>query len=143
MNIELGTNEIFLDGVIKSELNDYNQVMNSNTQCFVAAVEGKIVGMVIGRANTCICAVNKEEKLIELERLAVASHMRRLGIGRKLIEIVVKESNDMSVRIHLTMLFGNSNAERFYEDCGFYKTLTENKVSSRNGDRYTLIHYCR
>lgn len=157
VNVELGTNEIFLEGIIKSELNDFDKVMNSNSKCFVAAVEGKIVGMVIARANTCICSVNEEGKLIELERLAVVSHMRRLGIGRKLIETVAKESNAGPVRvpegnsvvfeerhrIHLTMISGNSKAERFYEDTGFHKTLTEKRVSSRNGDKYTLIHYCR
>ncbi|WBL25931.1 GNAT family N-acetyltransferase [Zunongwangia sp. HGR-M22] len=88
---------------------------NDNFKCFVADVDGKIVGMalVYFRFSTW------KGRTVHLEDLIVTESMRGTGLGGALYNQVVKYGYEHGVkRVEWVVSEGNKNAIEFYENTG-------------------------
>lgn len=98
--------------------------------CFVAEMQGEIVGMALiyYRFSTW------KGRSIHLEDLIVKDHLRNLGIGKALYTQVLKYAQEKNVRrVEWVVLNWNTNAINFYEKTGakvlkdWYIAQIENK----------------
>jgi amino-acid N-acetyltransferase len=83
--------------------------------CFVAVYQGKIVG--------CAALEIYSNKLAELRSLAVASEVRRLGIGKKLVTACV----ECAKKLEILEVMAITSSEEFFKACGFEFTLPGEK----------------
>jgi ribosomal protein S18 acetylase RimI-like enzyme len=82
--------------------------------CFIAEIQDKPVGFVIGEYKTI--QKFRPVKRSELESILVDKNYRGKGIGEKLLEEFTKWSKSMGMeRIVLSVVHDNSNAVNFYE----------------------------
>lgn len=83
--------------------------------CFLAEVDGKVVGM----ALTYLRFSTWKGKVVHLEDLIVRESMRGLGIGTALYKQVLKYAHELGVkRVNWEVLDWNTPAIRFYENSG-------------------------
>jgi GNAT superfamily N-acetyltransferase len=97
---------------------------NPAFECFVAEVEGAIVGIALFyyRYSTW------KGKTIHLEDLIVKEAYRGTGIGRALYDTVMKYAHDLNLkRVEWNVLDWNTPAVKFYESTGA-KILDDWKV---------------
>jgi ribosomal protein S18 acetylase RimI-like enzyme len=88
---------------------------NPAFKCFVAEVDGKVVGaaVVYNRFSTW------KGKILHLEDLIVNQNMRGLGIGSALLDEVVKYGHSLGVkRINWEVISWNEGAIKLYERKG-------------------------
>lgn len=93
--------------------------------CFVAVVDGEIVGYLAGgmRKPYSYRTVKVQS---ELENTLVKENFRGKGIGEKLFREFVKWSRKMGAeRITVSASFDNRNAIKFYKKVGFEDYATE------------------
>lgn len=76
--------------------------------CFLASLDGEVVGLV---------AADRADHGIELQSMFVAEPARGLGIGRALVDAVVRHAAGRSLR--LAVVQDNTDAQAVYERCGF------------------------
>lgn len=80
-----------------------------------------ILALVDGREAGCIALRNISENICEMKRLYVSDRYRGLGIGRKLITIIIEEALKMNYEyIRLDTLPIMKNAQALYISLGFY-----------------------
>jgi len=74
--------------------------------------QGKVLGFVL--------AYPDEEKTVDIEKFAVESGSRRLGIGTKLLNALAKRADDEGINeLHLGVFKTNNVAQAFYGSMGF------------------------
>lgn len=101
---------------------------------FVAELEGKVCGY----ANLRVIAGEGE-----IERIAVDSRFRRMGIGRKLMEKMEESARDAGVGdMTLEVRESNGQARKLYETCGF-KEEGRRKRYYRNPEEDAVIMWRR
>lgn len=80
-----------------------------------------ILALVNGKEAGCIALRNISEDICEMKRLYVRDCYRGLGIGKKLITIVIQEALKMNYQyIRLDTLPMMKNAQALYKSLGFY-----------------------
>jgi [ribosomal protein S18]-alanine N-acetyltransferase len=72
---------------------------------------------------------------VDIHNLAVDSAFRRCGIGRALLQRVVRQAKDRgSIRVTLEVRRSNTGAQRLYESVGFLTTGIRKGYYSDNGE---------
>lgn len=80
-----------------------------------------ILASVEGKAAGCIALRKLSEEICEMKRLYVRDAYRGLGIGKQLIELLIKEAESLNYRyIRLDTLPAMKDAQRLYLSYGFY-----------------------
>ncbi|MEA4825903.1 MAG: GNAT family N-acetyltransferase [Clostridium sp.] len=80
-----------------------------------------ILALVDGKEAGCIALRNISEDICEMKRLYVRDCYRGLGIGKRLITIVIQEALKMNYQyIRLDTLPMMKNAQALYKSLGFY-----------------------
>lgn len=80
-----------------------------------------ILALVDGEEAGCIALRNISENICEMKRLYVRDCYRGLGIGRKLINIIIEEALKMNYQyIRLDTLSTMKSAQELYLASGFY-----------------------
>ncbi|MGY0374599.1 GNAT family N-acetyltransferase [Clostridium sp. JNZ J1-5] len=80
-----------------------------------------ILALVDGKEAGCIALRNISEDICEMKRLYVRDCYRGLGIGKKLITIVIQEALKINYQyIRLDTLPMMKNAQALYKSLGFY-----------------------
>lgn len=80
-----------------------------------------ILELVDGKEAGCIALRNISEDICEMKRLYVRDCYRGLGIGKRLITIVIQEALKMNYQyIRLDTLPMMKNAQALYKSLGFY-----------------------
>lgn len=92
-----------------------SELRTLSDDCYRAIVDGEIVG--------CAALEVYSRKLAEIRSLAVASHARRIGIGRKLVEACVEEAR----RQKILEVMAITSFEEFFKACGFDFTMPGEK----------------
>lgn len=92
-----------------------------NEACFVAELEGKVVGFVWSKAQSPPqIPAFIQEPLQVVGDLVVHAGARRRGVGRALVEHVLGWGRARGLRqVQLTVFARNESANRFYEQLGF------------------------
>lgn len=80
-----------------------------------------ILALVDGKEAGCIALRKISENICEMKRLYVRDYYRGLGIGKKLITIVIEEASKMNYEfIRLDTLPTMKDAQTLYTSLGFY-----------------------
>ncbi|GAA0081534.1 MULTISPECIES: GNAT family N-acetyltransferase [Clostridium] len=80
-----------------------------------------ILALVDGKEAGCIALRNISENICEMKRLYVRDCYRGLGIGKKLITIIIEEASKMNYQhIRLDTLPTMKSAQALYTSLGFY-----------------------
>lgn len=80
-----------------------------------------ILAMVDDQPAGCVALRRRAEETCEMKRLYVNSSFRGLGLGKQLVEHVIREAEVRRYRyIRLATLPEMANAQRLYEAFGFY-----------------------
>ncbi len=94
--------------------------------CFVAEVQGEMVGYLAGGIIKESYSGRTIKKISELENMIVGESSRGKGIGEKLIREFIKWSKERGAeRIKVSAYSGNHDAIRFYEKVGFVPNITD------------------
>jgi len=97
---------------------------------YVAEILGKVVGYVIGYVS---------DDIGEFDSLAVDSHFRHLGIGRRLTERVIEDFRKKGVKMcSLEVRTTNESAIHFYKSRGFEIVDTLKKYYDDGGDAFLM-----
>lgn len=109
-----------------------NRISEKDGVCFVAEVDGKVVGYLIG-AMIEPYTYRKIKKQSELENTLVKEEFRGRGIGEKLFEEFVKWSKEHGAeRIKVSASADNFGAIKFYQRVGFKPYATELEYEINN-----------
>lgn len=81
---------------------------------FSRTLVARSAGVVVGY----VCRWRLEDE-IQILNVAVAPEMRRRGVGRALVEAVLREADDAGLDVSLEVAVGNDAAVRLYEALGF------------------------
>ena len=118
--IEKGLSEHwgFLDSTKNPDLNDI-----AYTYCddifLVAWLEDQIIGTG--------ALLRRSKQVGQIVRMSVANHVRRQGIGREILKVLVSGAKDLNYNeIILETTQSWQGAIHFYEDCGFRLTHYKN-----------------
>lgn len=80
-----------------------------------------ILAVVDGKAAGCIALRKISEGICEMKRLYIRNDYRGLGIGKKLIEMILKEASKLNYNyIRLDTLPNMKSAQNLYISFGFY-----------------------
>ena len=99
---------------------------NGEQQILVAVSAGEMVGYIHVLIKSAAPAEHRfERRYAEIDTICVLPAMRRLGIGRKLIEAALSWSESMGVHDHQIAVHEfNSAARILYEQIGFVPSVT-------------------
>lgn len=100
--------------------------------CFVAEFEGVVVGYIAGRVNKEIVSFDTILRG-ELENMYVEEGARSRGVGKTLVREFLKWAKTKGAKSMIVeAYFGNGNAIKFYEACGFnnFAVKLETKLES-------------
>ena len=81
---------------------------------FVAVVDGKVVG--------CASLAILDRELAEIRSLVVGQSVKRLGVGKLLVEQIIKETK----RLEINKLISLTYQVEFFQKCGFEVTVKDN-----------------
>jgi len=108
------------------DLKHLENQFNQGHQFFVAEVEGKQIGFIGIEPN------HPEKGITKIHKIYILPSMQGLGIGKKLIELVI----DLSIQSNISALQLNvnrfNNAVHFYKSQGF-EILYEENIDIGNG----------
>lgn len=80
-----------------------------------------IMAFINNQAGGCVAIRKIEENICEIKRLYVREDYRGLGIGRSLLDIIIKEASKLDYRsIRLDTLPTMKKAQALYRSFGFY-----------------------
>ncbi len=86
----------------------------------MAKINSEIVGFI---SLNIRLDIQIQEKIGQIEELVVKEQQRRLGIGKKLMQAVMKEAKKQKcAEIHLTSNMKRKSAHKFYKKLGFKST---------------------
>ena len=110
------------EGIAKDVVhqNSRNALTNPNSYILVAETEGKVIGFISFMTRKTIihsglCGL--------IDELVVSKRYHRKGVGKELINTVVKECRKLRCcEVELSTEFTNVNAREFYKHCGFEET---------------------
>jgi putative acetyltransferase len=112
---------------------NYLQVPNGHWWVAVSSDDNRVLGHVAALplhlgdpSYYSQVPVEQRDHICELRRMAVASNAQRLGVGSKLVSILIDFAREKGYRqIHLTTLRSMKKACAFYEKYGFVKGRIE------------------
>lgn len=81
---------------------------------FVAVVDGKVAG--------CASLAILDRELAEIRSLVVSQSVTRLGVGKLLVEQIIKETK----RLEINKLISLTYQVEFFKKCGFEVTVKDN-----------------
>lgn len=90
---------------------------------YIAKVDGKVVGV--------LRVVREGAKVFKIERMVTLQESRKLGVGRQLLAYVLSELRIQGAE--KIWMQAQSQAQGFYEKCGFVSTSSEY-------DLYGILH---
>jgi ribosomal protein S18 acetylase RimI-like enzyme len=106
-----------LDNFYSSKINSKRYIRKVIKQILVAELEGKIVGFIIFRIKKHPAY---SEKITHISDLYVDEKYRKLGIGKKLVEEIIKLSKSKKVKyITITVHCKNEIGLKFWKKLGF------------------------
>jgi len=80
-----------------------------------------VLALVDGKAAGCVALRKNSETICEMKRLYVRNQYRGLGIGKKLVNIVIEHASKMNYQyIRLDTLPTMKEAQSLYTSLGFY-----------------------
>lgn len=80
-----------------------------------------ILAKVDGKAAGCVALRNISDDICEMKRLFVRQTYRRLGIGKKLVDMIIEEGRRLGYGyIRLDTLASMKRAVELYQSVGFY-----------------------
>ncbi|HHU31952.1 MAG TPA: GNAT family N-acetyltransferase [Clostridia bacterium] len=80
-----------------------------------------ILALVDGKAAGCVALHKLSENICEMKRLYVRAQYRGLGIGKKLVNIIIEYASKMNYQyIRLDTLPTMKSAQALYSSLGFY-----------------------
>lgn len=102
-----------------------NKICGKDGVCFVAEVDGAVVGYLAGGMIEPYSYRNIKKES-ELENTLVKEEFRGHGIGEKLFQEFIEGSKEQSAeKIKVSASAGNSRAIKFYQNVGFVPYATE------------------
>lgn len=115
--------------------NLYREVLKGNALCFVAEEDGHVVGLCDVHSNRPGSEVGHVATL----GIAVAKEYRNRGIGRSLLEAMIKACRGKFEVITLDVFSSNARAYELYRKIGFRENGKLDKAIKRNGRYYSEI----
>ena len=96
----------------------YARITEENRFCFVAEIDGMIVGYATGSILPTLAW--RPVKRLEMENLIVSEHYRNQKIGDKLTQQVFDYAKSLGMeRVMVSAYAANEHAIRFYKRAGF------------------------
>lgn len=94
-----------------------DKISGQDGVCFVAELDGKIIGCLAGGIREGESWLNLVRS--EVENIFVDEEFRRKGVGRKLIQAFIEWSKDQKVnRVVINSFWKSSEAIKFYKKMG-------------------------
>ena len=109
----------------KTQMEDY--LLDSSVKVFVSENRGRKTGMMVLKLS---------EAAAEIIGIAVSDNARRKGIGKQLIQRVMKSENLESVKAQT-----DDDSICFYRKCGFSEERIVIKYSDGSAVRYNCVLY--
>jgi ribosomal protein S18 acetylase RimI-like enzyme len=101
-------------GALELSEADFRSRLDSDAPSIVALADGRSVGMGGGRLDI--------EGWLHVVSMWVDPELRGHGVGRTILERLVKWAHGHDLRVHLDVAVGNDAARRLYESYGFVGT---------------------
>ena len=102
------------------------------SRCVVTTVENDVAGYII------YWRLKGERHLL---KMAVKPHLRRRGLGRQLIDLIVEDAQSSKTMIILEVRVSNRDAQRLYERAGFAETGIRKNYYHDNGEDALVMRY--
>ena len=103
---------LHIDPVDDSKFSIAWLLAHNTTSCFVAEVEGKVIGAVLGAYNG---------RRLWIYHLGVLPNYQKKGVGKKLVLAVTKACSEFGCpKISLAIMRDNLKVAGFYQKFGFY-----------------------
>lgn len=98
-----------------------NMCENSDSEIFVAELDGKLIGMAeILKKRTVPYPLKKDREWVVLDTIVVKKEYRGKGIGNILFDSILDWTKDKKInRIEVNVYEFNNSAIKFYENLGF------------------------
>ncbi len=109
----------------KTQMEDY--LLDSSVKVFVSENRGRKTGMMVLKLS---------EAAAEIIGIAVSDNARRKGIGKQLIQRVMKSENLESVKVQT-----DDDSIGFYRKCGFSEERIVIEYSDGSAVRYNCVLY--
>jgi GNAT superfamily N-acetyltransferase len=102
-------------------LEEQDRAILNNPETLILGAGGQVFLVYVnGEAVACVALIPTGNGVYELSKMAVAPHLRGLGIGRKLLEYTIAQARQLGAK---SLFLGSStklkNAVHLYESFGF------------------------
>ena len=103
------------------DFQNFETELNTLPGKYVPPAGALILALVDGRAAGCIALRKVDENICEMKRLYVRDDYRGLGIGNKLISMIIEEAGKLNYSyMRLDTLPTMKKAQELYRSYGFY-----------------------
>ena len=103
------------------DFQNFEKELNTLPGKYVPPAGALILALVDGRAAGCIALRKVDDDICEMKRLYVRNDYRGLGIGNKLISMIIKEASKLNYSyMRLDTLPTMKKAQELYKSYGFY-----------------------
>jgi ribosomal protein S18 acetylase RimI-like enzyme len=103
------------------DFQNFEKELNTLPGKYVPPAGALILALVDGRAAGCIALRKVDDDICEMKRLYVRNDYRGLGIGNKLISMIIEEASKLNYSyMRLDTLPTMRKAQELYKSYGFY-----------------------
>ena len=101
-----------------------NKFKEKSTFGFVAIENNEIVGMITGLVENTFADAYLHRKEGLVRGFVVKKEYRKKGVGKKLLESVMKEFKKRGIKVYIVYFYSKNPAKKLYKKMGFKEYLS-------------------